>query len=306
MLVQVADSATPTHLIEESMTMHLMFRRWPMAVFVLAGAMAAHPAQALGNLENPQPGASVSGISVVSGWHCHAGRIELEFDGTGLTQAAYGTGREDTLGVCGKTNTGFALLINWATLGAGSHTVRALADGVEFARAAFQVASLGAEFLVDKSATTTISDFPEIGKSVVLAWQQSAQSFVVQQILPAAPGLAGTWLGANIEARSNCSQVQNNGNRGTYGQYGIGLGAGAISISFQGVTGLQCTYSGTHVQNGPKQQASGTYVCTDGKRGSWQSENILVTANEMSLKLAAQLDTTETCTVTAILGGSRL
>ena len=125
---------------------------------------------------------------------------------------------------------------------------------------------------------------------------------------PIIPGLAGQWQGAIIETRSNCSQAQNNGGRATYGQYDIGtVGSttGPISISLAGVTGLQCTYTGNFATNGARLQANGALSCNDGKRGSWRSTNMLITAKSMSLELAVQLDTTETCTIAAILGGSR-
>ena len=124
----------------------------------------------------------------------------------------------------------------------------------------------------------------------------------------AAPGLAGQWQGAIIETRSNCFQTQNNGVRATYGQYDIGMGAGAagaLSISLAGVTGLQCNYNGSFTTNGARLLATGTLSCIDGKRGTWQLANALVTAKAMSLELSVQLDTTETCTIAAILGGSR-
>lgn len=126
---------------------------------------------------------------------------------------------------------------------------------------------------------------------------------------PVIPGLAGQWQGAIIETRSNCSQAQNNGARATYGQYDIGMGVGpmgALSISLSGVTGLQCTYSGNFAVNGARLMANGTLSCNDGKHGTWQSTNMLITAKAMSLELAVKLDTTETCSIAAILGGSRL
>ena len=125
---------------------------------------------------------------------------------------------------------------------------------------------------------------------------------------PVAPRLAGEWQGAIIETRSNCTQTQNNGARATYGQYDIGMGVGAFGalfISLYGVTGLQCTYNGNFTTNGARLLANGAMSCSDGKRGTWQSTNMLVTARAMSLELAVQLDTTETCTIAAILGGSR-
>jgi hypothetical protein len=125
---------------------------------------------------------------------------------------------------------------------------------------------------------------------------------------PAAPCLAGTWYGAIIEIRNNCTHPQNNGGRATYGQYDIIMGAGtsgAVNISLAGVTSLQCGYTGSYTTNGARLLANGSVQCSDGKRGSWQSTNMLVTAKAMSLELAVQLDTTETCTIAATLGGSR-
>jgi hypothetical protein len=125
---------------------------------------------------------------------------------------------------------------------------------------------------------------------------------------PMVPGLAGIWFGAIIETRSNCTQPQNNGGRATYGQYDIGIGAGpsgAISISLAAVTGLQCTYGGNFTTNGARLNASGNMSCSDGRRGSWQSTNIAITAKSMTLELDVKLNTTETCNVAAILGGVR-
>jgi hypothetical protein len=125
---------------------------------------------------------------------------------------------------------------------------------------------------------------------------------------PVVPGLAGQWQGAIIETRTNCTQTQNNGGRATYGQYDIGMvgtGSGIISITLSGVTGLQCSYNGNFTTNGVRLGASGGLNCSDGKRGTWQSTNMLITAKAMSLELSVQLDTSETCTIAAILGGSR-
>jgi hypothetical protein len=125
---------------------------------------------------------------------------------------------------------------------------------------------------------------------------------------PAPPNLAGTWYGAIIELRSNCTQPQNNGGHATYGQYDINMGAGdsgAITIALTGVTGLQCSYGGSFTTNGARLSAGGLLTCNDGKRGSWQSSNVLVTPKAMSLELGVQLTGAETCTIAATLGGSR-
>ena len=132
-------------------------------------------------LENPQPGAFVSGVGVISGWVCDASKIEIEFDNDAANrwQAGYGTERVDTYGVCGDANNGFGLLYNWNNLGSGIHTVRALADGVEFASATVVVTTFGEAFLRGASGSFTVSDFPQPGINVDLLWQQSQQNFAI-------------------------------------------------------------------------------------------------------------------------------
>ena len=48
-----------------------------------------------GVLENPAPRSFQSGISVISGWVCEAGRVEVELDGEHRLVAASGTSRAD-------------------------------------------------------------------------------------------------------------------------------------------------------------------------------------------------------------------
>ena len=126
-------------------------------------------------MENPQPGSFQSGIGVISGWVCDANQIEIEFDNNAANrwQAGYGTRRTDTQGVCGDTDNGFGLLFNWNLLGNGTHTVRVLADGVEFANATVTVTTLGQEILRGASGEYTVTDFPEVGSSTVIRWQES-------------------------------------------------------------------------------------------------------------------------------------
>ena len=87
---------------------------------------------------------------MISGWVCEAERIDIVFDpdtDNEMTfQAGYGTSRTDTSGKCGDSANGFGLLYNWNKLGPGQHTIRALADGFEFARSTFTVTTLGEEF----------------------------------------------------------------------------------------------------------------------------------------------------------------
>ena len=136
-------------------------------------------------LENPRPGSFQSGIGVISGWVCEAEEITIEFENgvTGevsSTMASYGTSRPDTAEVCEDDgNNGFGLLHNWNRLGAGTHTVRALADGVEFAQSTFTVSTLGGEFVTGLGGEFSLTDFPSTGQVTSIEWEESLQNFVI-------------------------------------------------------------------------------------------------------------------------------
>ena len=136
-------------------------------------------------LENPSSASFQSGIGMISGWACNAQAIVIELNGRPL-QAAYGTVREDTLGVCGDTNNGFSLLWNWNNLGAGPHTVRALIDGVEFANTTVRVTTLGEDpFPRGLSGTFNLPDFPTSGETTVVQWEEALQNFIITDGSPA-------------------------------------------------------------------------------------------------------------------------
>src|SRR5262249_29053395 len=120
-------------------------------------------------LENPQPDSAQSGLGVISGWVCNAQEITIEIDGVAI-QAAYGTGREDTQSTCGDANNGFGLLFNWNLLDNGPHTIRALADGNEFARVKVTVANFGTEFLTGAAGEFAVDNFPQDGQQITLHW----------------------------------------------------------------------------------------------------------------------------------------
>jgi len=158
-------------------------------VLLLAGG-----AQATGNLENPQHGATESGIAAITGWHCTARTIELRMDGAVLGNAGIGTPRADTAGVCGRSDTGFSYLYNYALLKGGTHRVDAYADGLLFASATFNVGYLGGEFLTGLSASHFIADFPSKGVGAHIVWSQPKQNYVVTQVEPLlSPSLVGTY-----------------------------------------------------------------------------------------------------------------
>ena len=129
-------------------------------------------------LENPAPNSFQSGIAAISGWACEAQTITIELNGVPY-RAGYPTTRPDTQGVCGDTDNGFSLLWNWNNLGPGWHSVRALLDGVEFAKATVQVTIFGEPFQRGLSGTFTLSDFPHAGDTTKIRWEESLQNFVI-------------------------------------------------------------------------------------------------------------------------------
>lgn len=148
----------------------------------LALVLTATAAHAQGVLENPSPGSVKSGISVLSGWKCSAASatsITLTIDDLPPIQAAYGTGRDDTAGVCGDASNGFGVLFNFGLLSEGEHEVVAADAGVEFARATFTTSRFGASFLPGARGVTFVHDFPASDRGAFLAWSQASQSFVV-------------------------------------------------------------------------------------------------------------------------------
>ena len=161
-------------------------------VAVLLSCVVPQAVWAQSALENPQPGSFQSGAGVISGWVCDASLIEIVFNDTSTFEAAYGTSRGDTISVCGDDNNGFGLLFNWNLLGAGAHTVRALADGQEFASATFTVTSFGTEFLAGASGEFPIQDFPQAGTDILLRWQESAQNFAIRGATESSGGNSGS------------------------------------------------------------------------------------------------------------------
>ncbi len=126
----------------------------------------------VGYLENPGPDSFQSGIGVISGWVCDADEVLITLNGE-PQPAAYGTERLDTLEVCGDTDNGFGLLFNWNRLGDGEHEVVAYVDDEELGRATVRVTTLGDEFLRGAEGECMVDDFPDIGQTVTLEWQQT-------------------------------------------------------------------------------------------------------------------------------------
>ena len=156
--------------------------------FVIAGGSApsgtvpGRPSTLTGYLENPGHNSFQSGVRVLSGWVCDADTVELAIGAAGRQVAAYGTERLDTQGACGDTDNGFGLLFNWNLLGDGEHAVVAYVDDVELGRATVRVTTLGVEFLRDVEGECVVEDFPMLGETVTLEWQQNSQNFVITAV----------------------------------------------------------------------------------------------------------------------------
>ena len=170
------------------------------------GATGAYTLRArlvAGSVENPSPTSFQSGLGLISGWVCEAEGVAVEIekaDGTVVElAAAYGTERADTAAICGDSDNGFGVLVNWNLLDDGAHAVRvlvngvalgtravpgvgvvpAVVDGIELGRAPVTVTTLGAEFVEGLQGSLLVADFPRTGEQVRVVWQESQQNFVL-------------------------------------------------------------------------------------------------------------------------------
>ncbi|HZZ91775.1 MAG TPA: hypothetical protein VFE23_04385 [Usitatibacter sp.] len=123
---------------------------------------------------------------------------------------------------------------------------------------------------------------------------------------PSARLVNGTWNGVDLERRSNCTNSQNNGTRGTYAQFDVATDAtGVFSVAQTGITGLTCAYSGRYTVANGALGIDGTYNCSDGKQGNFHATKVDVNGISMTLQMSVQLTGGETCTIDAILGLTR-
>ena len=150
---------------------------------LLLGSLPAADLWAQASLDSPAPGSLQSGINLIHGWRCEAAEITVVIDDGAPLAALYGASRGDTAGGCQNDgNNGWAVAYNWNLLARGAHAIRALADGVEFARVTFTVGHLGEEYLQDASGRFRARDFPEPGVNTILRWNEALQNFVIEGI----------------------------------------------------------------------------------------------------------------------------
>jgi hypothetical protein len=152
-------------------------------IFSALFAAISSPAFSQGAMENPAPNSTESGIGIISGWHCSASKVEAFIDGKSIGFGYVGSERGDVTSICGKSNAGYSLLVNFNNFSQGSHNVKMFADGVKFGEANFNtVKSGGVDFLQNTSKQVIVADFPKSGSTATLNWSQSKQSFTVTSI----------------------------------------------------------------------------------------------------------------------------
>ena len=236
-------------------------------------------AEPTGYLENPGDDSFQSGIGLISGWVCEADAVEIEMEAESGTvhryEAGYGTERADTAiqpdgtPLCGDTDNGFGLLFNWNLLGDGEHTVVAYVDEEELGRATVTVTTVGTgeeeEFLRDVAGACVVADFPMVGQTTTLEWQETKQNFVITR----GPRPAG-------ESRAGVAGVGYLENPGPNSfQSGIGVISGwvceaeAVEIVFEtaqgGVLRFEAAYGTERADTA--QRKDGTVICGDTDNG---------------------------------------
>lgn len=159
-----------------------MRKGWFSIFIVLFVAVCITPLPAWAGLENPAPGSVKSGVSVVSGWVCDAEELEVSFDGGPRQFVPYGSERSDTSGVCGDTDNGFGLLINYNELGDGEHTITLYNDGQVVTTRTFTVVTQGEAFPRDLTVEDTghyVLVELSNGIKAEVVWDEGTQSFAI-------------------------------------------------------------------------------------------------------------------------------
>lgn len=137
---------------------------------------------AFAGLENPAPHSAKTGVGLLSGWVCDADKLEVSFDGGPRQFVPYGSERVDTRSVCGDTNNGFGLLINYNNLGEGDHTATLYVDGEAETTRTFTVVTLGEPFIrgleVDEDWYTAFISFRN-GPIAEVVWDEVIQNFAI-------------------------------------------------------------------------------------------------------------------------------
>lgn len=273
-----------------------------------AWMVALHAAESA--LENPQPGATESGISAITGWYCPAAAITVQIDDMAPFAVPYGSGRGDTAVRCGgAVNNGFSYLFNYNTLAPGAHIIKAFADGVPFATANINVVTLGAEFLAGKAGEYILNNFPDYGKRTRVTWQESKQNFVVTGTDAQTPPIDGQYLGGLATVNTGCATAGNNGPHFDVNVYTLTYGAQSLlTMIWENPAAVKCTFTGTAyytTAGGEIVVPAGTFSCGNALSGTWSAERMVFEATGMLATLTLKYTGGETCTASARIGAAR-
>ena len=159
-----------------------MKKEWVSIFVVLFVAVCVAPLPAWAGLENPAPGSAKSGVSVVSGWICDAEELEVSFDSGPRIFVPYGSERSDTIPVCGDTDNGFSLLMNYNNLGEGEHTITLYNDGQVVTTRTFTVVTQGEPFIrglaIEEDYDTAFIEFSN-GIKAEVVWDEATQNLAI-------------------------------------------------------------------------------------------------------------------------------
>jgi len=141
------------------------------------------------NFENPGHLTYVSGVTVFSGWICDADEVKIVVhradDVDEMLIPAYGTGRNDTIQVCGDSNNGFGVLVNVNRFGAGQRTAQLFIDGELATTHTFSVTTpTDEDFPQDLDGEFRLPGFPEAGQDTTVIWQTAQQNFAIKDVGP--------------------------------------------------------------------------------------------------------------------------
>ena len=273
--------------------------KYQLAGFTLLAAIIPGLAYATGALENPVSGATESGIGVISGWNCTATEITASIDGIDYGRAGTGTGRLDTLSICGHSHTGYSLLFNYSQLQPGAHTLNLYADGQLLETRQFNtVQSGGAEFVTGLSKTVTISDFPATGKSSSLQWSQAKQSFVVTGVTET-PSTGGVDMSSLTGAYTQTLYISASGSScASYGAFS-GSTSATLNITTSGnsatimgyISTDACTYNLSYVSGNSTSgfNLTGKEQCTSGLVANVSLSNFRRSGNRLYGSVTASL-----------------
>jgi hypothetical protein len=116
----------------------------------------------------------------------------------------------------------------------------------------------------------------------------------------------GHWNGAHLEQRSQCTTPQNNGFHGTYSDYlfRIDTSQRTITLDEIAVTGLTCNYFGAYQDDG-RLTWRGNMSCSDNRTGSFDAHTLFVHGNVFQVRMRIQLNSSERCSIDAIVSGAR-